>query len=167
MNTYKIIIPTLISIFFVGCGGGSKFPVASQKLHNSAIQSKPPSGKSNIYLFSTDLGERWPQTILLDSQNWGQVSGYKYLFAQVIPGKHSISITGEPSMPVQSRPIVFQTEADKNYFFNILNVFKPILTLYIPDCKSEISNTLLPIINSDLKIDFELISKIIMLSFFD
>ena len=22
-------------------------------------------------------------------------------------------------MPVQSRPIVFQTEADKNYFFNI------------------------------------------------
>jgi hypothetical protein len=119
MNTYKIIIPTLISIFFVGCGGGSKFPVASQKLHNSAIQSKPPSGKSNIYLFSTDLGERWPQTILLDSQNWGQVSGYKYLFAQVIPGKHSISITGEPSMPVQSRPVVFQTEVDKNYFFNI------------------------------------------------
>ena len=41
------------------------------------------------------------------------------------------------------------------------------MTLYIPDCKSEISNMLLPIINSDSKTDFELISKIIILSFFD
>ena len=36
-----------------------------------------------------------------------------------------------------------------NYFFTILNVFRPILTLYNPGLKTEISNTFSPVIKSD------------------
>jgi hypothetical protein len=108
----KVSLILLFSaLMLVSCG--RDFPAASQKFYNAANQDYPPSGKSNIYLFSTDLGSRFPLTASLNGKSWGQVSKYHYLFATVEPSRYNISAEGNV------KPIAFQTLANQNYFFDV------------------------------------------------
>ena len=110
-NFYKI--STLIFITLVLSSCARDFPVATQKLYNAANQAYPPSGKSNIYLFSTDLSSRFPVTASLNAKNWGQVSKNHYLFATVEPGRYNIST----DLAIQ--PISFVAAVNQSYFFDI------------------------------------------------
>ena len=115
MFLLRYITLFLSFLFLFSCA--RNFPVASENVHQKALQL-PPLGMGKVYCFGTGfnsaLGIDANCHIILNSKIWGEVKGKNYLFANLKPGKYQIS--GPSGIRVD--PYVLDVKPNKLYFLD-------------------------------------------------
>lgn len=111
-----IILAFTVNFFLTGC---ASVPPASSAFERKALSFTPATGTASIYVYRPYnlLAGGSLFNISLDYKEFGNLETNTYLFGNIPPGSHVIR--AEYADANQSKPVKFEAEAGKLYFFKV------------------------------------------------
>lgn len=103
---------SLLVLVSLSSGCAFNIPHASPERDQEAKAFQPQPGKANLYVYRSEfIGAAFAMDVSLDGEKMGSTGAQDYLFAQVAPGKHTVTSHAE-----NDDTIKFTAEAGKNHF---------------------------------------------------